>query len=265
MWFSTGGERVRQTLEDAFAWCDQCGVVSDAPSADEHGDAFWVQIGLHAQQVRAAILSNLESGDPELLRALHGSGCVRRFVDGTRARGHFVWFERGDELRLLLAPGALRASTVAGPGLWLYWGGPSSGMADGLKAAFEECWSSSIPVSPADSVGGLPPASTVTPYSRPIPGVREVLGIRSTPSFLDLDTEAQERALWSTLIGEGAVDLEQAVRSCAERLRAQGFLEYRALRQDGRVHGVIEAACKAADEGQALSVSDEQAGLLQTP
>ena len=168
MWFSTGGERVRQTLEDAFAWCDQCGVVSDAPSADEHGDAFWVQIGLHAQQVRAAILSNLESGDPELLRALHGSGCVRRFVDGTRARGHFVWFERGDELRLLLAPGALRASTVAGPGLWLYWGGPSSGMADGLKAAFEECWSSSIPVSPADSVGGLPPASTVTPYSRPI-------------------------------------------------------------------------------------------------
>lgn len=245
LWFGTGGERVRAALEAAFSWCEKCCLVSDAPKATRGPDAFWVEVERKAPQVRAAILRNLESGDLEQLRALHGSGRVRRFTEGSSLSGHFIWFERGDELRFLLAPDPLSATTVAGPGLWLFWEGPRNALPDGLQTTLDECWSSSLSLDPGDDVGAGP-ASGVPGYARPIPSVREVLGIRSTTSFFDLDTEAQERALWSTLIGEGAVDLEQAIRLCAERLRAQGFLDYQILRQDGRVYGAVEERLLAA-------------------
>lgn len=246
MWFSKGGERVRETFESALEWCEGCWIVSDAPTAGERGDVLWAHLGRSSERVRAAILSNLEAADSDLMGPLYGANRVRRFVEGTGRGGHFASFERGDEIRFLLAPGALRASTLETPGVWLFWEGPRGALPDGLQAIFDECWSSSVPVTPAEFANGPPSGSVATPYSRPIPSVREVLGIRSTRDYFELDTDDQELALWSALIGEGAVDLEQAIRLCAERLRAQGFLEYQRLHQDGRVYAAIEERLLAA-------------------
>jgi len=246
MWFSKGGERVRETFEAALAWCESCNVVTDAPTAGDRGDAVWTQLGQSPEKVRAAILSNLEVAAPELMNPLYEANRVRRFIEGAPRVAHFVSFERGGEMRFLLAADALRASTLEAPGMWLFWEGERGALPDGLQAIFDECWSTSVPVSAEEFASGPASGSVVTPYSRPIPSVREVLGIRSTRDYFELDPDDQEAALWSTLIGEGAVDVVQAVRLGAERLRAQGFLDYQRLHQDGRVYAAIEERLLAA-------------------
>src|SRR6188768_612300 len=145
IWFSGGGERVRETLEAAFAWCDQCCIVSTAPTAKERDDAFWAQVSLNVPRVRAAILSSLESVAPDVLAPLLAAGRVRRFTDGADRQGHFISFEHGDELRFLLAPAALRDSTLANPGVWLFWEGPRGAVPEGLQAIVDDCWSASVP------------------------------------------------------------------------------------------------------------------------
>jgi hypothetical protein len=244
-WFSGGGERVREAFEAALAWCEGCCVVSDAPTSADRADALWLQLTRSAERVRAAILTNLEAGDAELIAPLYAAARVRRFLDSAH-HGHFVWFERGDQVRFLLAPAALRSLTVEGPAPWLYWEGARSALPEGSQATFDAAWTSSVPTDQAEILGGPQRSPVDVPYSRPIPSVREVLGIRSTRDYFELEESDQELALWSALIGEGSVDLEQAIRLCAERLRAQGFLEYQRLHQDGRVYAAIEERLLAA-------------------
>lgn len=98
---------------------------------------WWRQVGQSPERVQSVILSNLESSDAELLAPLYGAGRVRAFATGSHCAGHFVWFERGDEVRFLLAPAALRASTMTGPGLWLYWQGKRDTLPDGLQNSFD--------------------------------------------------------------------------------------------------------------------------------
>ncbi|MEN9580525.1 MAG: hypothetical protein RJA70_3534, partial [Pseudomonadota bacterium] len=246
MWLSKGGERVREVFADAVVWCESCCVVTAAPTASERGDAVWTLLGGAAEKVRGVILSNLDAADGDVLGPLFSASRVRRFIDGARHGEHIVLFERAEEIRFMLAPGALRASTLEGPGVWLYWEGARGALPNGLQALFDECWSSSAQASPDEFASEPPSGSVVTPYSRPIPSAREVLGIRGTRDYFELDPGAQEAALWSTLIGEGPVDLVQAVRLCAERLRAQGFLDYQRLHQDGRVYLAIEERLLAA-------------------
>lgn len=239
IWFSGGGKRVQEAVNAALAWCEGWSIVTDAPTSGEVGDRLWQQLGLAAERVRAAVLANLEVADSTLVGPLYAARQVRRFANA-HARGHFLWFERGNEVRLLLAPAPLRESTVVGPGLWLFCEGPRETLPEGLQASLDQALSESIPAEPAEILGGPPSASAPAAYSRPIPSVREVLGIRSTKDYFELEESDQELALWSALIGEGPVDLEQAIRLCAERLRAQGFLDYQRLHQDGRVYAAIE-------------------------
>ena len=98
MWFSGGGERVRETFETALAWCEGCWIVSDAPTAARRGDALWGPLLNTTDRVRAAILSNLDAADIELLAPFYEANRVRRLIEGTRGRGHFISFERGDEI-----------------------------------------------------------------------------------------------------------------------------------------------------------------------
>jgi hypothetical protein len=247
MWFDAGGERTRGCLQAALAWCEECWFVTKAPVGATDGSFFWDHVRQYRARVRGAILSNLESADRETVDVLRQTGSLRRFVDDATVQGHFVWFERGDEVRLLVAPDSLAEMSPQRPGLWFFWEGPRALLPEGLSAILAKCQSSSAIVE-GDWKGAPESAATAKApkYSRPIPSVREVLGIRSTRDFFELEAEDQERALWSTLIGEGPVDLEQAVRLGAERLRAQGFLEYQVLRQDGRVHSAIEERLLAA-------------------
>lgn len=242
MWFSRGDERVAEAFAAALSWCEGCWVASDAPSL---GDALWSQLGPASERVRAAILANLTGASTDTLRPLYESNRVRRFVEGTQGVGHFAVFERGDELRFFLAPEALRSSSLAGPGIWLFWEGQRGGLPEGLQAIFDDCWASSVPATPEEFVSG-PSSGVAAPYSRQILSVRAVLGIRTSRDYFELEPDDQEAALWSALIGEGAVDLEQAIRLCAERLRAQGFLDYQRLHQDGRVYKAIEERLLAA-------------------
>jgi hypothetical protein len=246
VWFSAGGERIQESLDAAFEWCERWSMVSEAPTIGERGDALWEQVDRNAGRARAAVLSRLELADTERLRPLQSAGCVRHFAQGPTPLGHFVWFERGDQLRFMLAPGKLCASTVSGPGVWVLWEGSRGALPAGLQAILDECLSASVVLGATELVVASPPVSAVATYSRAIPSVREVLGMRSSVDLFQLEVDAQERALWSALIGEGAVDLEQAIRFCAERLRAQGFLDFQVLRQDGRVHGAIEERLLAA-------------------
>src|SRR5690606_41054481 len=77
--------------------------------------------------------------------------------------------------------------------------------------------------------------------------VRDVLPVTSgDATFVDLDEEARELALWSTLVGDGTLDLERAIRLAAERLRAQGWLEYPQLRQASENYRAIEECLLSA-------------------
>jgi hypothetical protein len=243
MWFSSGGKRVRAAIEEAFAWCESWQMVTDAPSTAHRADAFWAQVEGHAELLQGAVFANLKAADAETLRPLLLGQTVRTFAEASGSRGNFVWFERGQERRFFLAPGELASQTVTDGGPWLFWQGPQDQMPEGLQRVLDEAWSSSTPVA-HDDLPPDPPAAT--PYSRLIPLARDVLGAASARGYLELDTNDQELALWSTLIGEGAVDLEQAIRLCAERLRAQGFLDYQRLHPDERVYAAIEERLRAA-------------------
>ncbi|HET9952935.1 MAG TPA: DNA-directed RNA polymerase subunit alpha C-terminal domain-containing protein, partial [Polyangiaceae bacterium] len=257
MWFSGGGQRVREAVRSALDWCELCIVVTDGSRATPE-DAFWSQLGAEAAKVRQLLLTGGSLPEPWLRTRFDGPGQLRS-LEGP-IRGHFIWFERGGEVRFLLAPDQLCLSTVTAGGLWMHWEGSGSALPDGLGELFAECCTASREVERATQPRPSPRTDEAQqetqpsddsraapePYSRAIPSVREVLGIRSTLDFSDLDEEAQALALWSTLIGEGAVDLEQAIRLSAERLRAQGFLEYQLLRQDGRIYGLLESRLLAA-------------------
>jgi hypothetical protein len=244
IWFSSGGERVRATLEEAFAWCESWRLVADAPSTAQRGDAFWTQVHGHAKLLQGAVLANLKGADAEALRPLLQAHTVRSLAEGSGARGNFVWFERAQECRFFLAPGALASNTVTDGGPWLFWQGPQDQMPEGLQKVLDEAWSSSSPIADDDLLHDTP--APALPYSRLIPSVGDVLGIRTTPDYFELEVGDQELALWSTLIGEGAVDLEQAIRLSAERLRAQGLVEYQRLQQDERVYAALEERLRTA-------------------
>src|SRR5688572_17362340 len=98
IWFSAGGERIRATLDDAFTWCERCFIVTSAPTAGTGHDSFWSEVERHADRVHALALSQLESGDRELLGPFQASGVLRRFTDGEPPRGHAIWFERNGAL-----------------------------------------------------------------------------------------------------------------------------------------------------------------------
>ncbi|RYZ09241.1 MAG: hypothetical protein EOO73_05630 [Myxococcales bacterium] len=244
IWFSRGGERVRATLAEAFAWCESWRLVAEAPLTAHRTDAFWSQVQEHAKLLRAAVFTSLKGSESEALRTLLESQTLRTFAEGSGARGNFLLFERADECRFLLAPGALASSTVTDGGPWLFWQGRQDQMPAGLQNLLDEAWSSSSPLTQED-LQHDPPAPA-TAYSRSIPSVREVLGIPSTGNYFELEAGDQELALWASLIGEGAVDLEQAIRLCAERLRAQGLVEYQRLQEDEPVYAALEERLRTA-------------------
>lgn len=252
LWFGPGGERVQAAFDEALAWCERFSVVTDGASASEKTDALWARVSNRAERLGAAVFFRPEAADGELIRPFQSAGRLRRLGEDVGLPGHLAWFEKGDELRVLLASGGLQEHALAGPAIWVYWQGERSAMPPGLQQALEGCLASSAPIAPDEVLAGPRAASALPVYSRPILSVREVLLIRSIVDFFDLETEQQELALWSALFGEGAVDLEQAIRLAAVRLRAQGFLEYQALRQDGRIHTAIEERLIAARRSTSL-------------
>jgi hypothetical protein len=248
--FSADGAKLLATLEEAFDWCEECRLVTDVAALDQGEEGLLALALRYSSRVRGALLDGLEAVEEERIAALHRSGCLRRWAGEGASPAHFAWFERGEACRLVFAAGALGGTRESSKRVWLFWQGSKGALPQGLQAVLDDCWASSSPVAADEPLSG--PEPEVVTYSRPIPSVREVLGIRSVRDFFELEPEAQELALWSALIGEGPVDLEQAIRLCAERLRLQGFLNYQVLRQDGRVHQALEERLLSARRNTSL-------------
>jgi hypothetical protein len=262
MWFSAGGQRVRDSIEAGASWCERFFVVSALPAALEPEDELWAALTAQAHKAERVILELRVGGaspPSSVVAPFAERGALRRVVDDAAPRANLLWFERGEEVRVFVACEPLSARAALGHALWFVWEGVRGELPDGLATVLEVCCAASLPVR-ADELPALfvrdeelaanePKAPSIAPppaYSRPILSVREVLGIRSTRDFFELEAEEQEQALWSTLLGEGALDLEQAIRFAAERLRAQGFLDYQVLRADGRVRTALEERLLAA-------------------
>src|SRR5262245_13050443 len=119
IWFSVGGERVREALHAGFAWCQRCTVVTSAPPAGTAVDAFWRMLEGDLGRVTGTVLTGLELAEPAVIEPLRRSGRLRRPSEGSNVRGHWVWFERDDEVRFLLAHEAIGANVPEQRGVWL--------------------------------------------------------------------------------------------------------------------------------------------------
>ena len=60
--------------------------------------------------------------------------------------------------------------------------------------------------------------------------------------FLGFSRDEQIEVVWETLLGQGALEKDEAIRAAAEGLRDQGFAQFKRLRQDGPLYGAIAAA-----------------------
>lgn len=68
----------------------------------------------------------------------------------------------------------------------------------------------------------------------------------ATHDFDELDYEAQKKAVWSTLVGEGPLEKDRAIRLSAERLREQGWVYFERLREQGPLYQRIRAILQDA-------------------
>ena len=78
-----------------------------------------------------------------------------------------------------------------------------------------------------------------------------------TGRFVDLDAEAQECAVWSTLLGEGPLPKEsrETVLLAARRLRKQGWCEYQRLHENSALYKAIRRALDTATRQDSVSAS----------
>ena len=78
-----------------------------------------------------------------------------------------------------------------------------------------------------------------------------------TGRFLDLDEEGKACALWCTLLGEGPVRRRDrtTIALCADRLRTQGWVDFRRLRRDGRVYEAIQETLDTATRRESANAS----------
>ena len=181
LWFSTDRAKVHATIEESFAWCEGCRLVTDALSSEDGADPFLALAERHASRVQSAILGRIAAAESGGVATLHASGRLRRWVDGADeavALGQFAWFEREEECRFVLASGTVDSKRA----VWTFWRGTKAALPPGLQAVLDDCWASSLPVAADEPLSGHEPA--IPTYSRPIPSVREVLRAPQLPRLL---------------------------------------------------------------------------------
>lgn len=69
--------------------------------------------------------------------------------------------------------------------------------------------------------------------------------IRAEPQeadFLELARDEQVDLVWETLLGQGTLEKDAAIRTVADELRSLDLARFKRLRQDGPLYGAIAAA-----------------------
>lgn len=90
-------------------------------------------------------------------------------------------------------------------------------------------------------------------YERAVPSVRDILAkydLEGGGSFGEMPLVSQRAAAWCVLSGEGAVprDERRTVELVARRLRDQGLVDFRRLREDGALYREIESILESATQ-----------------
>lgn len=253
-WVSADGARVKAALDEALEWCEQFHVVADAPASEEGQAPFWHLVLAKGSYLGSVAVSRAAEAEHWLLETLQDAGCLRLFADGVNGGGNFVWCTRGVETRVLLASGAPESTSFEGPTLpWVFFGGVTAELPEGVAELIKQV-RTHLQRPSDDELQALMSETKAPVYQREIRSVRDAVvaeALRGRHNFFELDEDTQVLALWSTLFGEGTLDLEQAIRLGAQRLRAQGWLEYQALRQAGEIYKTIEERLLSARRGNA--------------
>lgn len=237
-------------LLDWLEWCEQVHAAAEAPHSGEGESELWRLLLDRRECLGSVYVSRLGAAEPWLLEALDDAGCLRAFPEGPAPRGNLLWFVRGVETRVALPTGALDEEALASSRApWILLGGPSADLPPGLASAIGALRAEGRRLAAGELDALLAQDKRGPVYCREVRSVRECLAtdaLRGATDFFELEEHAQEVALWSALLGEGTLDLEQAIRLCAQRLRAQGWLEFQHLRTAGEIYQTIHARLLSA-------------------
>lgn len=249
IWSSCRGTAVQATLERAFDWCERFEVTAQAPQSGEGEAAFWRLVLQHKHKLGGVYVSAPAASERWLAQTLAADGQLKWFTGDDRQRGNLVWAQCGDAVHLFVATGRLDGESLASETFpWLVFEGEVEALPEGLSSLRGEL-RADAQVPSEDEVDAFFAAIHHKPiYRRRISSVASALppGDGAQGSFLEWSETQQGLALWSALLGEGCLDLEQAIRLAAQRLRAQGLASYQALRQRGELYRTIEERLKAA-------------------
>lgn len=239
--------KVRVLLEDWLEWCEQFHVAVEAPRGEDDGE-LWKLVFENADCLGAIHASRLQDAEPALVRVLQESGRLRVFADPAEARGNLLWFVRGVETRVAWPGGAVDDELLSSSRApWVFLGGATAELPAGMAQVLAALRSDARRPTDEELEEVFARKEARPVFQREVQSVRDVLPVTSgDATFVDLDEEARELALWSTLVGEGTLDLERAIRLAAERLRAQGWLEYQQLRQASENYRTIEECLLSA-------------------
>ena len=246
----TSGAEIYQALRDALAWCDRFYVAAHAPRFEHETNPLWQSVLSGSDKLGAVYVSGIAGTEPELLESLYRQAQLRTPSNVEQAWGNLLWFESADDLRLFVANGRLDAAALASRTFpWLLFDGSRASLPKDLIAVLDELSAESHSPSAEQFSDLLIMAGRKPLYRRLIRAVSDVLPpatLKTDGGFAHFTEDEQVEALWSTLFGEGALDLEQAIRLAALRLRAQGLVGYQALRARGELYLTIEARLLSA-------------------
>lgn len=235
-------QRARDVLEEWLTWCEQFHVAVEAPRGDE-AEGLWQLIFDHQHCLGAVHASRLGDADEALLQKLQEAGCLRTFADLAEPRGNLLWFVRGVETRVALPAGPLDDQLLTSSRApWIFLGAPTADLPRDIVEVLTGLRAEARRIT-EDELAELTSEPPRPVFRREVPSVRDVLAadsLRGAQSLLELDERDQEIALWSTLVGEGVLDVEGAIRLAAQRLRQQGWLDFQQLRQAGEIYRTIQ-------------------------
>jgi plasmid stabilization system protein ParE len=238
---TTSGSQLGNAIFEALDWADEVRVVCDGPSTDGGSCSFWRWVTEASNKLDAIFLGLAEETEAELLAVLGPTGKLHVPQDREARLGNLVWCRRGEEVRLFASstPLTAKAFTSVSPP-WFCFQGDQRDLPRGVDALFAQLGETSVAITGEVWKSWLRPNGPAV-YRRPLRNVRRELPNASfTSGFSSLSEDEQTLSLWTTLIGEGTLDLDPAIRLAAQRLRAQGVLEYHALRQAGDLYQLLK-------------------------
>lgn len=244
-YITTSGTQVLSALHHALEWAEALRIVSDGASTDNGGCSFWRWVIDASSKLDVVYLGRVADAEGQLLEGLTATGKARVNNDTAAELGNIVWCSRGDTAKVFVSTGRLTASAFHDPAApWLCFQGKLQDLPEGFDTHFGRLAERSTVLSRGASSGNV----NVVP-SGPV-SYRRVLRLASrvvprgalADGFVAATEEEQTTILWTTLFGEGGLDMDKAVRLSAQRLRVQESAKDAVLEEHDIISGEHVAA-----------------------